>query len=120
MNSKIENEEMKNIKQYVETKKEGKLISIDIEKREFIYSLNGATVKGFFENIEKWFESLLIVGTDKYEISDWWKEKNFVELSLLQEGDKIELKGETEKALLVTNNSGTDVWIPKSQLTRIG
>ena len=114
-----ENEEMENIKQYVEVKKEGKLISIDIKKREFTYSLNGATVKGFFENIEKWFESLLIVGIDKYEIADWWKEKNFVELSLLQEGDKIELKRETEKALLVTNNAGTDIWLPKSQLIKV-
>ena len=107
------------IKQYVEIAKKGKLISIDTEKKEFLYSFHDLNIKSFFENVEDWTQSLLSIGESKYDIVGWWKDKNEIELSLLREGERIELKKETEKAFLITNNKGTDIWIPKSLLTKM-
>jgi len=107
------------IKKYLKAKG-AKLISLDIGKGEFRYQPEGKTyeIKGFVSNVEDWFESLDEIDGEKYEIADWWKSKNSIDWDLLQEGE-IAIKSETEKALLVTNNAGTELWLPKSIAKRI-
>lgn len=102
------------IKKYVEMEKNGELIEIDEKNGEFVYLVNGIKTKGFFENVENWRNSLIMIGGNLYHIPYWWKEKNKIEYSLLKEGESVEIKKETEKALLLTNNANTDIWIPKS------
>ncbi|MBA7575339.1 hypothetical protein ES708_17163 [subsurface metagenome] len=110
----------KEIRNYIEIDRDAKVISIDSEKREFKYQPRGKKydIKGFFENVEKWLESLIIIGKEKYQLTNWWKERNSIEWSLLQEGE-MSIKKETEKAFLITNNANTEVWIPKSVLNKI-
>lgn len=110
----------KEIKSYVDNDRDGKILTIDFGKKEFHYQPQGKdySIKGFFENVEEWLESLIEIGEEKYQLANWWKDKNFIEWSLLQESE-MEIKRETEKALLITNNVGTEVWIPKSVLKKI-
>jgi len=100
----------KEIRSYAEKNKNAEIISIDMEKGEFRYRPQGKTydITGFTENVKEWLQSLIEIGEEKYQLADWWKEKNSIEWNLLQEGD-LAIKGETEKALLVTNNANTEV-----------
>jgi len=118
MNTENKNE-IENIKKYVEIAKNGMLISIDVPNKEFIYQYNGSVIKGFFENVEVWIDSLFIIENEKYMLTTWWKEKNNIEFNLLAEGQSIKIKGETEKAYYLTNNAGSNIWIPKSQLIKV-
>ncbi len=108
------------IRNYIENEKGSKVISIDMENGEFRYQPQGKTydIKGFVENVSKWFDSLITIKGEKYHLANWWKEKNNIEWNLLQEGD-LAIKSETEKAILITNNANTEVWIPKSVLSKI-
>jgi hypothetical protein len=112
----------KEIKNYIENDKNGKMITIDFEKKEFQYQPNGKSyeIKGFFENVEKWMETLTIISGEKYSIASWWRGENNIDWNLLQEGETLVIMRETEKAVLFNNNAGTEVWIPKSVIKKIG
>ncbi len=111
----------KEIKSYIENKN-ATVISIDLEKGEFKYQPKDKnySIKGFVENVETWLNQLTKIGEERYEIADWYKEKNKIDWDLLiGEGNEIVIKRETEKAVLVTNNANTDLWIPKSVFKKI-
>ncbi|MBA7538342.1 hypothetical protein ES705_30617 [subsurface metagenome] len=110
----------KEIRNYIKTDRDAKVISIDFENKEFRYQPQGKTydIKGFFENVGEWLKSLISIGKERYQLADWWKERNSIEWSLLQEGEMV-IKKETEKAFLITNNANTEVWIPRSVLRKI-
>jgi len=112
----------KEIREYIEKEKNAKVVLIDLEKGEFRYQPEGKTfdIKGFVENVEEWINNLTQIGNEKYIIADWWKDKNNIDFDLLKnEGNGIEIKRETEKAMLLTNNANTEFWLPKSVLKKI-
>ena len=107
----------KEIRSYLKNKN-AELVSIDMAKGKFQYQPIGAgyNITGFVTNVQEWLETLLLIGKEKYHLAKWWKEQNNIEWNLLQEGEKLQIKRETEKAFLITNNANTEVWFPKSVL----
>ena len=108
------------IEEYVHYK-QGKVLTIDFEKKEFEYQTEHGKIKGFFNNVEEWYNSLITIENKKYMVQEWFRQKNKIDFEclLLGEGDKINIKRETEKAFLLTNNANTEMWIPKSVLIEV-
>ena len=106
------------IEKYLKNK-DATLIKI-INDEDFLYERNGTEITGFVSNATEWYNNLYEIENNKYEIVDWFKSKNRLDLSMLFGNEKkgVNIKRETEKAYLLIGEE-IELWIPKSALKKI-